>query len=108
MRTTNRTLTCDRCGAERFVQGFSWGALARASDDGWSKYVSVTLRSGINSQNFKDLCPECTGQFAYVMKSLGREHTEVANDIRADATMLATDELKTLRDWMTREVRKRG
>ena len=110
MRETNRLLTCDRCGSETTVPSFSWSGLHAATDAGWSKYACSTARQNIHVNYYKDLCPACTTTIASMMR--GHEWVlKVLNSpiasIRHEAELLDDKDLTALRDWMTRELKRR-
>ena len=111
MRTTARTLTCDRCGEELTVRDFSWSGLSDATDYGWSRYATSTARSKIEKINAHDLCPTCTRQMRDVAHLHPRQ-SDTPNitrvySIKYQASTLLDEELVLLRDWMTKELKKR-
>ena len=107
MRTTNRTLTCDRCGTPRRVQSFSWGALTGAADEGWVKYASVTARTNIDPHKYNDLCPDCAVRMARVMEDGVRSHEDIVHELLIDIHVLTDERLTDLRDFLTRTLKKR-
>jgi hypothetical protein len=73
MRTTERIMTCDRCGLTEVVTDWTFKELEYLANGGWTCYASSTpdkphtYNSSYPNEHIKDLCPLCTTEMKHFM-----------------------------------------